>query len=85
VALHVDDFWPGRPHEGLEIVQTWDNDEFEEVDLANWVPSSPPYPLSINFSGVPETTNQPQASISDSTGRSWIMASEPNLICELDH
>jgi hypothetical protein len=37
-------------------VQTWHGGKFEEIDLAKWVPSSPRYPLSNNFAGVPETT-----------------------------
>jgi oxalate decarboxylase len=28
---------------------------FEEIDLAEWVQSSPRYLLSNNFAGVPET------------------------------
>ena len=42
--------------EDLEIVQTWDNGKFEEIDLDNWVKASPRYLLSNNFAGVPETT-----------------------------
>jgi oxalate decarboxylase len=42
--------------EDLEIVKTWDNDKFEEIDFAKWVPSSPRYALSNSFAGVPETT-----------------------------
>ncbi|MGD0108876.1 MAG: cupin domain-containing protein [Rhodopila sp.] len=40
----------------LEIVQTWDNGKFEEIDLNKWVQSSPRYLLANNFAGVPETT-----------------------------
>ncbi len=29
--------------EDLEIVQTWDNGKFEEIDLTKWVQSSPRY------------------------------------------
>jgi oxalate decarboxylase/phosphoglucose isomerase-like protein (cupin superfamily) len=32
--------------EDLEIVQTWDNGQFEEIDLAKWVQSSPRYLLA---------------------------------------
>ncbi|PIK72625.1 oxalate decarboxylase, partial [Methylobacterium frigidaeris] len=39
--------------EDLEIVQTWDNGKFEEIDLDNWIKSSPRYLLSNNFAGVP--------------------------------
>jgi oxalate decarboxylase len=39
----------------LEIVQTWDNGKFEEIDLTKWVQSSPRYLLGNNFVGVPET------------------------------
>src|SRR5882672_3307069 len=42
--------------EDLEIVQTWDNGQFEEIDLAKWVQSSPRYLLANNFAGVAETT-----------------------------
>jgi oxalate decarboxylase len=42
--------------EDLEIVQTWDNGKFEEIDLDRWVRSSPNYLLTNNFSGVPEST-----------------------------
>ena len=42
--------------EDLEIVQTWDNGKFEEIDLDKWVKSSPRYLLANNFAGVPETT-----------------------------
>ena len=37
----------------LEIVQTWDNPKFEEIDLDQWVRSSPNYLLANNFPGVP--------------------------------
>jgi hypothetical protein len=40
----------------LEIVQTWDNGKFEEIDLDRWVRSSPNYLLANNFAGVPEST-----------------------------
>jgi oxalate decarboxylase len=33
----------------LEIVQTWDRDKFEEIDLDRWVRSSPNYLLTNNF------------------------------------
>ncbi|MFC0408871.1 cupin domain-containing protein [Roseomonas elaeocarpi] len=42
--------------EDLEIVQTWDNGKFEEIDLDKWVQSSPRYLLSNNFAGVPNDT-----------------------------
>ena len=38
--------------ENLEIVQTWDNGKFEEIDLDKWVASSPRYLLANNFAGV---------------------------------
>ena len=38
--------------EDLEIVQTWDNPTFEEIDLDRWVQSSPRYLLQNNFAGV---------------------------------
>ena len=37
----------------FEIVQTWDNGKFEEIDLTKWVQSSPRYLLDNNFVGVP--------------------------------
>jgi oxalate decarboxylase len=40
----------------LEIVQTWDNGKFEEIDLDKWVRASPNYLLANNFSGVPAST-----------------------------
>jgi oxalate decarboxylase len=40
----------------LEIVQTWDNSKFEEIDLDKWVRSSPNYLLANNFAGVPAST-----------------------------
>jgi oxalate decarboxylase len=40
----------------LEIVQTWDNGKFEEIDLDHWVRSSPNYLVTNNFPGVPEST-----------------------------
>ena len=40
----------------LEIVQTWDNGKFEEIDLNKWVQSSPKYLLANNFGGVPDAT-----------------------------
>jgi oxalate decarboxylase len=43
-------------NEDLEIVQTWDNGKFEEIDLDKWVRSSPNYLLANNFAGVPEST-----------------------------
>ena len=42
--------------EDLQIVQTWDNGKFEEIDLTNWVQASPKYLLSNNFEGVPQST-----------------------------
>ena len=41
--------------EELEIVQTWDNGKFEEIDLDRWVRASPNYLLTNNFV-VPEST-----------------------------
>jgi len=38
--------------EDLEIVQTWDNGKFEEIDLDKWVASSSRYLLANNFAGV---------------------------------
>jgi oxalate decarboxylase len=40
----------------LEIVQTWDKGKFEEIDLDQWVRSSPSYLLTNNFAGVPAST-----------------------------
>jgi oxalate decarboxylase len=42
--------------EDLEIVQTWDNGKFEEIDLDQWVRASPSYLVSNNFAGVPQST-----------------------------
>ncbi len=42
--------------EDLEIVQTWDNGKFEEIDLDKWIASSPSYLLSNNFTGVPQSS-----------------------------
>ena len=42
--------------EDLEIVQTWDNGKFEEINLDRWVRSSPNYLLANNFPEVPEST-----------------------------
>jgi oxalate decarboxylase len=42
--------------EEVEIIQTWDNGKFEEIDLDKWVASSPNYLLANNFAGVPQTT-----------------------------
>jgi oxalate decarboxylase len=42
--------------EDLEIVQTWDNGKFEEIELNKWVQSSPRYLLTNNFPGVPDAT-----------------------------
>jgi oxalate decarboxylase len=42
--------------EDLEIVQTWDKGKFEEIDLDQWVRSSPNYLLANNFAGVPAST-----------------------------
>jgi oxalate decarboxylase len=39
----------------LEIVQTWDKGKFEEIDLDQWVRSSPNYLLANNFA-VPAST-----------------------------
>ena len=38
--------------EELEIVQTWDNAKFEEIDLDKWIAASPRYLLQNNFAGV---------------------------------
>jgi oxalate decarboxylase len=43
-------------NEDLDIVQTWDNGKFEEIDLDRWVRASPNYLLTNNFSGAPEST-----------------------------
>ena len=43
-------------NEDLEIIQTWDNGKFEEIDLNKWVQSSPKYLLANNFTGVPGST-----------------------------
>jgi oxalate decarboxylase len=40
----------------LEIVQTWDNGKFEEIDLDQWVRASPRHLVANNFAGVPEST-----------------------------
>ncbi len=40
----------------LEIIQTWDNGKFEEIDLNRWIQTSPKYLLSNNLAGVPEAT-----------------------------
>jgi oxalate decarboxylase len=37
----------------LEIVQTWDNGKFEEIDLDRCVRSTPNYLPAHNFPGVP--------------------------------
>jgi oxalate decarboxylase len=42
--------------EDLEIVQTWDNGKFEEIDLDRWIATSPRYLLQNNFAGVPDST-----------------------------
>jgi oxalate decarboxylase len=42
--------------EELEIVQTWDNPRFEEIDLNKWIASSPRYLLQNNFTGVSVNT-----------------------------
>ena len=42
--------------EDLEIVQTWDNGVFEEINLKDWVSTSPRYLVSNNFAGVPAST-----------------------------
>jgi oxalate decarboxylase len=42
--------------EDLEIVQTWDNGKFEEIDLDRWIATSPRYLLANNFAGVPADT-----------------------------
>jgi oxalate decarboxylase len=43
-------------NEDLEIVQTWDNGKFEEIDLDQWVRASPTYLVANNFAGVPQST-----------------------------
>jgi oxalate decarboxylase len=40
----------------FEFVQTWDNGKFEEIELTEWVQSSPPYLLGNNFAGVSAAT-----------------------------
>ena len=42
--------------EDLEIIQTWDNGKFEEIDLNKWIQASPKYLLSNNFNGVSDKT-----------------------------
>ncbi len=42
--------------EDLEIIQTWDNGKFEEIDLDQWVKASPSYLVSNNFAGVSAST-----------------------------
>jgi oxalate decarboxylase len=42
--------------EDLEIIQTWDNGKFEEIDLDAWIKASPNYLMSNNFAGVPAET-----------------------------
>ena len=42
--------------EDLEIVQTWDNGKFEEIDLNRWIQTTPKYMLSNNLAGVPDST-----------------------------
>src|SRR4051794_22512826 len=42
--------------EDLEIVQTWDSPQFEEIDLDRWIATAPRYLVSNNFAGVPEST-----------------------------
>jgi oxalate decarboxylase len=42
--------------EDLEIVQTWDNGKFEEIDLDKLLRASPNYLLANNFGGVPQST-----------------------------
>jgi oxalate decarboxylase len=39
--------------EDLEIIQTWDNGKFEEIDLDAWIKAIPNYLMSKNFAGVP--------------------------------
>jgi len=41
--------------EDLEIVVTFDNGEYQEISLADWMAASPSYLLANNF-GVPEST-----------------------------
>ncbi len=40
----------------LEMVQTWDNGKFEEIDLDAWVRATPRHLLANNFADVPDTT-----------------------------
>lgn len=42
--------------EDLEIIQTWDNGKFEEIDLDAWVKASPNYLLANNFAGASPDT-----------------------------
>ena len=42
--------------EGLEIVQTWDQGKFEEIDLDKLVRASPNHLLANNFPDVPAST-----------------------------
>ena len=43
-------------NEDLEIVQTWDNGKFAEIDLDRWISTAPNYLKSNNFAGVPQST-----------------------------
>ena len=38
--------------EEVEMVQTWDNGKFEEIDLDAWVKASPRYLVANNFAGA---------------------------------
>ncbi|WP_254452502.1 cupin domain-containing protein [Roseicella sp. DB1501] len=42
--------------EDLEIVQTWGNGKFEEIDLDRWIASNPRYLLRNNIAGASDAT-----------------------------
>ena len=42
--------------EDVEMIQTWDNGKFEEIDLNRWIQTTPKYTLSNNLVGVPDAT-----------------------------
>jgi oxalate decarboxylase len=44
--------------DNLEIVQTWDNGKFEEIDLDDWVRSSPNYLVTNNSRGCPSLRSE---------------------------
>ena len=42
--------------EDLEIVQTWGNGKFGEIDLDRWIASNPRYLLRNNIAGASDAT-----------------------------